>query len=484
MFAAITLAAAVSMPPDGTYTYELQQPGANVTSDVSIAHDGDRIVVRERASAGGMVYLTWRTFDASLDETAYRVQAHDLDLDVALTPKLAAMHYLGSQTNFALPGDRPALVIDGLLAPSAILPAMLAAHNAPAFSILTTRSPAVIDVSVDRDARPQRPEGVPAGDVALTIVLRGSPQTMWYDPHTKIVDEFDPAPGVRSRLVSHAVAVDTFTPAPTPTPLMGSYPSREVTFPSRDGSSLAGTLSYPDAKTGRLAAIVLVAGSGTHDRNETLGALHPLFDLAQGLNGAGYAVLRYDKRFAGGSTSAIAADKVTRQSYVDDVLAAVRALRADSRVDPNRIYLLGHSEGGEEVIAAELQHAHAHGLILLSPMSIPYADALANQVQRGMGSQANVDAMIRANQTFFDSWKTIDPRKEIAHADVPLLAIHGSADENVTAAEFGELVAAAKAAGRSIRVVALDGDDHTFSRADASFDPRVIQAIAAWLGSR
>ena len=44
------------------------------------------------------------------------------------------------------------------------------------------------------------------------------------------------------------------------------------------------------------AAVVLVQGSGPHDRDETIGPNKPFRDLAWGLASKGIAVLRYEKR--------------------------------------------------------------------------------------------------------------------------------------------------------------------------------------------
>ena len=47
---------------------------------------------------------------------------------------------------------------------------------------------------------------------------------------------------------------------------------------------------------GPFPAVVLVHGSGPHDRDETIGPNKPLRDVADGLASRGIAVLRYEKR--------------------------------------------------------------------------------------------------------------------------------------------------------------------------------------------
>jgi hypothetical protein len=59
--------------------------------------------------------------------------------------------------------------------------------------------------------------------------------------------------------------------------------------------TLPGTLTLPRGK-GPFPAVVLVAGSGPEDRDETIGPNKPFRDLACGLASQGIAVLCYDKR--------------------------------------------------------------------------------------------------------------------------------------------------------------------------------------------
>ena len=83
-------------------------------------------------------------------------------------------------------------------------------------------------------------------------------------------------------------------------------------------------------------------GSGPNDRDETIGPNKPFKDLAGGLASRGIAVLRYDKRTKvhGAKLPAIA-DFTVKQEVVDDVLEAVKALRANPKIDRARVFVLG-----------------------------------------------------------------------------------------------------------------------------------------------
>jgi uncharacterized protein len=123
------------------------------------------------------------------------------------------------------------------------------------------------------------------------------------------------------------------------------YSEQEVVFDNpQAGVSLVGTFSYP--KTGgAFPAIVLIAGSGAHTRDELV-SLHKIFlVLADHLARRGFAVLRYDKRGVGLSGGQADPDSTT-DDYASDVRAAVRFLAIQPNVDPRKIGLVGHSEGG------------------------------------------------------------------------------------------------------------------------------------------
>jgi len=110
--------------------------------------------------------------------------------------------------------------------------------------------------------------------------------------------------------------------------------------------TLPATLTLP-VGTKPVPAVILVHGSGPNDRDETVGANKPFKDLALGLASRGIAVLRYDKRTkVHGAKLAAASSFTVKQEVVDDVLEALKTLRANRRIDAARIYVLGHSLGG------------------------------------------------------------------------------------------------------------------------------------------
>ena len=124
------------------------------------------------------------------------------------------------------------------------------------------------------------------------------------------------------------------------------YREEEVSY-SNPGAKidLAGTLTIPPGK-GPFPAVLLMAGSGPHDRDETLMGHKPFLVLADYLTRKGIVVLRADKRGVGKSdgnySQAVMAD------FASDAEAGVAYLKTRVEVDPHKIGLVGHSEGAIE----------------------------------------------------------------------------------------------------------------------------------------
>jgi pimeloyl-ACP methyl ester carboxylesterase len=122
------------------------------------------------------------------------------------------------------------------------------------------------------------------------------------------------------------------------------YRSTEVKIEqATDQLTLAGTLTMPDSKA-PAAAVVLISGSGPQDRDETLMGHKPFLVIADALTRAGVAVLRLDDRGVGGSTGSL--EPGTTVDFARDTAAAIDWLAKQPGIDPKRIGLVGHSEGG------------------------------------------------------------------------------------------------------------------------------------------
>jgi len=160
--------------------------------------------------------------------------------------------------------------------------------------------------------------------------------------------------------------------------------------------TLPGTLTLPNGP-GPFPAVVLVAGSGPADRDETVGDDKPFRDLAWGLAAQGIAVLRYDKRtLVYGARITTLRNFTVQDEFVDDAVAAVHLLARTPRIDHRHIYVLGHSEGGMMAPRIARQDPHIAGLIIMAGPTRPLVDVIVSQytylASRGFATLAQLAA--------------------------------------------------------------------------------------------
>lgn len=315
------------------------------------------------------------------------------------------------------------------------------------------------------------------------------------------------------------------------------YHTRDVRFPgAAAGATLAGTLTWPKG-AGPFKAVVLVAGSGPQNRNEELLNHRPFLVLADALTRAGIATLRYDKRGVGPSTGDYAA--ATTNDFASDAGAAVAFLRAQTDFAVSSIGVAGHSEGG--LIAPMVADADSGVafLVLLAAPAVPGEDLLVAQ-HRAISAAAGVeaaeldaaealdrklyacfrqttdparleqalravltgagvtggaaDATVAALDTaWMRAFVVYDPRPILQRTRVPVLALNGSLDLQVLAAQnLPPLRAALEQAGNTratLREVA--GLNHLFQHAETgspeeygaimeTMAPEVLSEVATW----
>jgi dienelactone hydrolase len=280
-----------------------------------------------------------------------------------------------------------------------------------------------------------------------------------------------------------------------------------------------GTLSLPRSGTG--TAVVLLTGSGPNDRDETIGRNKPFKDIAWGLASRGITVLRYDKvTYAHPDQVRARRDFTLADEYVPHAVAAVDLLRRDH----DRVFVLGHSQGGTAAPRVAVAAPSIAGLVIMAGGTLPLHWAAVNQFRylaslnpaTAAVSQHTVDAITRQARTvdsadlspstpdselpfgapapYWLDLRTYDPAATAAGLGKPILILQGGRDYQVTVAEdlAGWRTALADRPDVTIRV--YEADNHLFCTGTGPstpaeyepaqhMDPTVVTDIADWLSA-
>jgi len=245
-----------------------------------------------------------------------------------------------------------------------------------------------------------------------------------------------------------APAVSNFQSAPYSHP--DSFSAIEVTV-GEDVWKLPGTLTIPKG-AGPFPALVLVHGSGPNDRDESDGGAKVFRDLAEGLSSRGIAVLRYEKRTRQYPGQCAADPAFTmNQETVEDAVRAVSLLRKQARIDPARVFVLGHSQGGYLAPRIMRRDPKMAGFIVMAGNVRPLEELIVDQVEYLASLKGNLTAEDQAKLAeikknpfagmnlptpYLADLKGYRPDVEAKSLNTPMLILQGERDYQVTMKDF------------------------------------------------
>ena len=296
-------------------------------------------------------------------------------------------------------------------------------------------------------------------------------------------------------------------------PAGAPYTAQPVTVKTQAGHVLAGTLTMPTGASGRMPAVVTITGSGPQDRDEYLPIVpgfRPFRQVADTLGRRGIAVLRLDDRGTGESGGDHS--KATSADFADDIRAAVAWLRARADIDPAKIALLGHSEGGLIAPIVAAADPKLAGIVLLAGPSKRGRPIIEFQLRNGIMNDSSIpaakkDSALAATKAGFDTtagrtaWMKYfldyDPLTTASKVKVPVLILQGATDQQVTADQAEELAEAIRKGGnRNVTVRVYPDRNHLFLEdksgipagyarlPSGKIGPEVMGEIAEWLAKR
>jgi uncharacterized protein len=205
------------------------------------------------------------------------------------------------------------------------------------------------------------------------------------------------------------------------------YGEREVLYDNAAAKTkIGGTLTVPPGG-GPHPAVLLITGSGSQDRDETLFGHKPFLVIADHLTRKGFAVLRVDDRGMGTSTGDPATSTV--DDHASDVAASVAFLKRQAEIDPKRIGLVGHSEGGVLAAMVAARSSDVAFVVSLAGPAVSGAELNPMQVEallRAQGVAGPIVAEIVAGQKKLMHLLVTDAPEDELRAAVKELAKAGA----------------------------------------------------------
>ncbi|MFH1101402.1 MAG: DUF3887 domain-containing protein [Methanobacteriota archaeon] len=225
---------------------------------------------------------------------------------------------------------------------------------------------------------------------------------------------------------------------------------------------LPAILSVPHGD-GPFPVVVLVHGSGPNDQDETIGPNKPFKDLAWGLASNGIVVLRYVKRTKQYPTEFTALKNFTVQDEtIDDAVITVDQLTRYPMVDPNQIFVLGHSLGGMLAPRIAQEAPMLSGIIILAGNTRPLEDLFVEQTEYLGNLDGNIseteaqqiaavqelaiqiktlnisdgEYVLGAPRSYWADLATYDPVSTAENITIPMLIMQGLRDYQVTQADY------------------------------------------------
>jgi uncharacterized protein len=348
----------------------------------------------------------------------------------------------------------------------------------------------------------------------------------------------------------------TFTLARVAAQPTAVVPYRQEAVKFKNGDiSLGCTLSLPQGG-GPFPAVVMITGSGAQNRDEDLFGFQPFRLIADDLTPAGIAVLRCDDRGVGESTGDVS--QATSEDLAGDVLAAVQVLKARPDINPKQIGLIGHSEGGIIAPMVAAKSGDVAFVVMLAGTGVTGREVLLQQLtdimKANQMSQADIDKALATQQRTIDAvltgkgwdelkaeWQkevrakidampadqrqalgdldqatanavkaqvdsvdnpwfkfflTYDPAPALQEVKVPVLALFGGKDVQVSAAVNEPAVKAALAKGGNQRVTtkifpeanhlfqaAGTGSPNEYATLPKEFLPGFLDTLRGWIQS-
>ena len=275
------------------------------------------------------------------------------------------------------------------------------------------------------------------------------------------------------------------------TTVTSNYSKKEIVVESNPFIKLPGSLFLPN-NLKKSPAVILVHGSGPHDRNQSMGKNKIFLDIALDLVQKGIAVLIYDKRtYVYQFNNPFSMDSMDYQTEtVEDAVVAFNFLKKQTGVDTNSIFIAGHSQGAlcapliaegcKNLKGLILLAAPARSLLEILPEQLDYIASLKRNISEteeanfnalkwhvknalkpdlNLKSKVSLPFNAKPKYWLFDrNYKVCDEAKKLG---MPMLLLQGGRDYNVVKKDY-DLWLLAMSDKSNFKSVFYDDLDHLF----------------------
>lgn len=242
--------------------------------------------------------------------------------------------------------------------------------------------------------------------------------------------------------------------------------ARRITYRARDGKSIPAYLTLPPAKPKGPLPLIVLPHDGPNERDYDL-----FYPLLQFLTTRGYAVLQ--PQFRGSSGFGEAFRKAGYHQWgalmQDDVTDGVRAMIEQGVADPHRICIVGADKGGYSGYAALAGAAFTTELYTCA-VSINGITDLPAMIRTSVPDRFHV---ISTAQTWWServgepndpALAAKSPINSVKSIRIPILLAYGAGP--VPKDQSKRMASALRAAGKSVTVVELPGEEYWTERTE------------------
>lgn len=517
-------------------SFTILMSGATIGSEQStVVASADGWTIQSTGRLGVPISLSTSRFELRYDRD-WKPLSLDIEATLRGQPLVLRTAFAnGKATSSILQAGRDSQKVDDVAADAVVLPnlffaayealalriasfatgSQIKAYVAPQVSVLITLE----SVVPERIQTPGRIVVAKRYNLAIINPNATVAAELWVDEASRLL---------RLRLPSQGldVARDDIASVSSRVERMGR-PTDELVRVQASGFSLAATVSKPllsgPGAVSRRPAVILVPGLGPVDRDETVAGVAIFAQLANAMADAGFVVIRFDRRGIGQSGGR--EESATIVDYSEDVRAVVRYLEKRRDVDPKRIAVVGHGEGGfVSMLTASDEKKKIAAIALVATPGTTGADLVLEQQRhqldamklppdeslRRIDLQKQIQAAVisgegwetippaykrQADTAWFKSFLLFNPAKIMPRIAQPALIMQGDRDAQVPVRHGELLVGMAKARknnpGADLSVVeginhllvpAVTGEiDEYASLQDRTISPGLIKTLVGWL---